>query len=199
MIFLRFFLILYLFFLCGKQFLSFPEIRKPLTCGALWSVALRPVPGPLVGWPRPPGAKQRPCSPRVRRAVEAAPRSGQGPKPRALTRSEASSPHAPVPIAWSEAATAFNTSDHACPSAPHHRRRPAVLHRLRTGKRRSAGSSPRPATMPHLSPSSPCRPRRRPSSVDHLPRHRRRRREPSPVNHFPPEGPQSCCYLTVLP
>jgi hypothetical protein len=62
-----------------------------------------------------------------------------------------------------------------------------VCHRLHTSKRRSAGSSPRAATMPHLSPSSPCRPHRWPSSVDHLP-HRR-----------PLEGHQSCCNLTVLP
>jgi hypothetical protein len=74
-----------------------------------------------------------------------------------------------------------------------------VLHRLHTGKRRSAGSSPRLTTTPHLSPSSPRRPHRRPSSIDHLPHRCRRRREPSPVSHFPSEGPQSCCYLTVLP
>jgi hypothetical protein len=86
MIFLRFFLTLYLFFLCGKVFLSFPEIWKPLTCGALWLVALRPVPGPLVGWHRPPGAEPRLRSPRVRRTVKAVPRSRRGPKPR-LTRS----------------------------------------------------------------------------------------------------------------
>jgi hypothetical protein len=163
MIFLRFFLTLYLFFLCGKGFLSFPEIGKPLTCGAPWSVALRPVLGPLVGWRHPPSVEPRPRSPRVCRTVKAAPRSGRSPKPRLASRT--------------------------CPSAPRHQRHPAALHRLCTGKRCSAGSSPRPATMPHLSLSSPRRLHRRPSSVDHLPRHCRRRREPSPVSHFPSEGP----------
>jgi hypothetical protein len=86
MIFLRFFLSLYLFFLCGKRFLSFLEIWKPLTCGNLWSVALRPVPGPLVGWRHPPGGKPRPRSPCVHRTIKAAPRSGRGLRPR-LTRS----------------------------------------------------------------------------------------------------------------
>jgi hypothetical protein len=59
------------FFLCGKRFLSFSENWKPLTCGALGSVALRPVPGPLVGWRRLPGAELRPRPPHVRHATKA--------------------------------------------------------------------------------------------------------------------------------
>jgi hypothetical protein len=176
MIFLRFFITLYLFFLCGKGFLSFPEIWKPLTCGALWSVALRLVPGPLVGWHHP---------------SEASPHTLTRFRSRLASRAR---PDSPV-----RSPAACPASDRACLSAPCHRRRPDALHRLRTSKRRSAGSSSRPATTPHLSPSSPRRPHRWPSSVDHLPRRRRHRREPSPVSHFPPEGPQLCCYLTVLP
>jgi hypothetical protein len=108
--------------------------------------------------------------------------------PHALPWSEAASPHVPVLTAQSEAAAACPASD-----------RRAALHRLRTGKRHSAGSSPRPATTPHLSPSSLRRPHRRPSSIDHFPRRHHRHREPSPVSHFPPKGPQSCCYLIMLP
>jgi hypothetical protein len=70
LIFSRFFLTLCLFFLCGKIFLSFSKNWKPLTCGALGSVALRPVLGPLVGWRLPPGAELRPRPPCMRHAIE---------------------------------------------------------------------------------------------------------------------------------
>jgi hypothetical protein len=78
LIFSRFFLTLYLFFLCEKRFLSFSENWKPLTCGALGSVVLRPVPGLLVGWRRPPGAELRPRPPCMCHAIKAPPRSGRG-------------------------------------------------------------------------------------------------------------------------
>jgi hypothetical protein len=83
LIFSRFLLTLYLFFLCEKRILSFSENWKPLTCGALRSVALRPVPGPLIRWRCPPGAEQRQRPPRVRHAIKAPAAVG--------TRSEAAS------------------------------------------------------------------------------------------------------------
>jgi hypothetical protein len=88
-------------------------------CGALWSVALRLVPGPLVGWCRPPGTEPRTCSPRVRRTVKAAPRSGHCPKPR-LVRSPGPKPPLPVPLPTgpvSERATPTALSEHRADAA----------------------------------------------------------------------------------
>jgi hypothetical protein len=64
-------------------------------CGALGSMALRPVSGPLIGWHRPPGSELRPRSPRVCHAIkapaavgmrsEAASRLARSPGPRLTT------------------------------------------------------------------------------------------------------------------
>jgi hypothetical protein len=95
-----------------------------LTCGALWSMALRPVPGPLVRWCRPPGTEPRTRLPCVRRTVKAAPRSRRCPKP-CLARSPGPKPPLPIPLPTGP------VSEHATPTAMSEHRADAAVACLR--------------------------------------------------------------------